>query len=47
MTYNDSLPSKMNLDAQNPFATPNLPSPNDAFGSSMNNDFNEESDILF
>ena len=47
MTYNDSLPSKMNLDAQNPFATPNLPSPNEAFGSSMNNDFNEESDILF
>ena len=47
MTYNDSMPSKMNLDAQNPFATPNLPSPNDAFGSSMNSGFNEDSDVPF
>jgi replicative DNA helicase len=47
ITYNDSLPSKMNLDAQNPFATPNLPTPNDAFGSTMNSGFNEDSDVPF
>jgi replicative DNA helicase len=31
----DDLPSKMNRD-DNPFTTKNLPSPNEAFGSSMN-----------
>jgi replicative DNA helicase len=44
----DELPSKMNLDSQpNPFATPNLPSPNDAFGSSMNAGFDVDSDVPF
>ena len=42
----DELPSKMNLDDQNPFATPNLPSPNDAFGSSFNSD-DDDSDVPF
>ena len=48
MSYDDSFTSKMNLDSQqNPFATPNLPSPNDAFGSSMNSNFDENSDVPF
>ena len=48
MSYDDSFTSKMNLDSQaNPFATPNLPSPNDAFGSSMNSSFDENSDVPF
>ena len=43
--YND-LPSKMNLDDQNPFTTPrSLPSPNEAFGSSSNN--YDDSDVPF
>ena len=37
----------MNLDDQhNPFATPKLPSPNEAFGSSSNYD-NDDSDVPF
>ncbi len=40
------LPSKMNLeDQQNPFATPKLPSPNEAFGSSSNNYDDDDSDV--
>lgn len=44
----DELPSKMNLDDNNPFITPNLPnpSPNDAFGSTMN-DSEDDSDVPF
>ena len=43
--YND-LPSKMNLDDQNPFTTPRaLPSPNEAFGSKSN--FDDDSDVPF
>ena len=42
----DDLPSKMNLDDSNPFITPNLPSPNEAFGSNMN-DFDDDSDVPF
>ena len=34
--------SKMNTGDENPFATRNLPSVDDAFGSSMNNDFNPD-----
>lgn len=42
----DDLPSKMNLDDQNPFTTPrSLPSPNEAFGSSANNF--DDSDVPF
>jgi len=42
------MPSKMNLDSQaNPFATPNLPSPNEAFGSSMNTNSFEQGDVPF
>jgi len=39
------LPSKMNLDDSNPFITKNLPSPNEAFGSSANDE--EDSDVPF
>jgi replicative DNA helicase len=43
----DDLPSKMNLDDQNPFTTPrSLPSPNEAFGSRSNN-FSDDSDVPF
>lgn len=43
----DDLPSKMNLDDQNPFVTPrSLPSPNEAFGSRSNN-FDDDSDVPF
>ena len=44
--FND-LPSKMKFDdQQNPFSTPKLPSPNEAFGSSSNYD-NDDSDVPF
>jgi replicative DNA helicase len=36
--------SKMNAGEENPFATKNLPSSDEAFGSSMNDDFNPEDD---
>ncbi len=41
--------SKMNTGDENPFATKNLPSADDAFGSSMNDDFNpdDENDVPF
>lgn len=40
--------SKMNTDDDNPFLTQNLPSANDAFGSSMNeNGLNDDSDVPF
>lgn len=41
--------SKMNANEENPFITKNLPSANDAFGSSMNNnpDFEEDNDVPF
>ena len=42
----DELPSKMNLDDSNPFITPNLPTPNEAFGSTMNS-FDDDSDVPF
>ena len=42
----DALPSKMNLDDSNPFITPNLPTPNEAFGSTMNS-FDDDSDVPF
>jgi replicative DNA helicase len=38
----DDLPSKMNHD-DNPFQTKNLPTPNEAFGSNLN-DYEEEDD---
>ncbi|HLF53422.1 replicative DNA helicase [Flavobacterium sp.] len=41
----DDLPSKMNLE-DNPFQTKNLPSVNEAFGSSSNN-FDDDSDVPF
>ena len=41
----DDLPSRMNLD-DNPFATKNLPSANEAFGSSANNQ-DDDSDVPF
>jgi replicative DNA helicase len=40
----DDLPSKMNHD-DNPFQTKNLPSPNEAFGSNINQD--DDSDVPF
>ena len=43
----DSLPSKMNLDDNNPFVTPNLPTPNEAFGSNMNSFEEDDSDVPF
>lgn len=45
-TVFDDLPSKMNLDDSNPFITPNLPTPNEAFGSNMNN-YDDDSDVPF
>ncbi|MCK0162119.1 replicative DNA helicase [Allomuricauda sp. F6463D] len=40
--------SKMNADEENPFATPNLPSANDAFGSAMNSDDGpDDNDVPF
>ena len=41
--------SKMNANEENPFATKNLPSADDAFGSSMNDspDFEEDNDVPF
>ncbi|RIV34309.1 replicative DNA helicase [Flagellimonas lutimaris] len=40
--------SKMNADEENPFATPNLPSADDAFGSSMNSeDGPDDNDVPF
>jgi replicative DNA helicase len=36
----------MNLDETNPFITPNLPTPNEAFGSTMNS-FDDDSDVPF
>jgi len=41
----DDLPSKMNHD-DNPFVTNNLPSPNEAFGSNLNDD-DDDSDVPF
>lgn len=41
----DDLPSKMNHD-DNPFITKNLPSPNEAFGSNLNDD-DDDSDVPF
>jgi replicative DNA helicase len=43
----DALPSKMNLDDTNPFITPNLPTPNEAFGSTMNTFEEDDSDVPF
>jgi replicative DNA helicase len=43
----DALPSKMNLDESNPFITPNLPTPNEAFGSTMNSMDDDDSDVPF
>jgi replicative DNA helicase len=37
----------MNSDDNNPFATPNLPSANEAFGSNMNNFEQDDSDVPF
>ena len=42
----DDLPSKMNLGDDNPFFTQNLPSPNEAFGSSSNSN-DDDSDVPF
>jgi replicative DNA helicase len=43
----DYLPSTMNLGHDdNPFQTKNLPSPNEAFGSNLNN-FDDDSDVPF
>ncbi|NVN19634.1 replicative DNA helicase [Muricauda sp. HICW] len=40
--------SKMNADEDNPFATPNLPSADDAFGSAMNSDDDlDDNDVPF
>ena len=40
--------SKMNADEENPFATPNLPSTDDAFGSAMNSDDDpDDNDVPF
>ncbi|MEM9077958.1 MAG: replicative DNA helicase [Bacteroidota bacterium] len=40
--------SKMNSDGENPFATPNLPNANEAFGSAMNSDDDpDDNDIPF
>ncbi|MFH7004811.1 replicative DNA helicase [Flavobacterium bizetiae] len=41
----DDLPSKMNHE-DNPFVTKNLPSPNEAFGSNLNDD-DDDSDVPF
>ncbi|WP_420601092.1 replicative DNA helicase [Flagellimonas sp.] len=39
--------SKMNADEENPFATPNLPSTDEAFGSAMNSDDDPDNDVPF
>nr|WP_299340056.1 replicative DNA helicase [Allomuricauda sp.] len=39
--------SKMNADEDNPFATPNLPSADEAFGSAMNGDDPDDNDVPF
>ncbi|TMU50793.1 replicative DNA helicase [Flagellimonas algicola] len=39
--------SKMNADEENPFATPNLPSTDEAFGSAMNSDDDSDNDVPF
>ncbi|THD65883.1 replicative DNA helicase [Robertkochia marina] len=39
--------SKMNSGEENPFSTKDLPSADEAFGSSMNNDFNNDDDVPF
>ena len=40
--------SKMNAEGENPFITKNLPNANEAFGSSMNDDFNpNDNDVPF
>ncbi len=39
--------SKMNADEENPFATPNLPSRDEAFGSAMNSDDDPDNDVPF
>ena len=39
--------SKMNAGEENPFSTKDLPSADEAFGSSMNNDFNQDDDVPF
>ena len=48
-TYNgtfDDLPSKMNHD-DNPFQTKNLPTPNEAFGSNLNDYEEDDSEVPF
>ncbi len=42
----DDLPSKMNHD-DNPFQTKNLPSPNEAFGSNLNNEEDDDNEMPF
>ena len=42
----DDLPSKMNQD-ENPFQTKNLPSAHEAFGSSSNNSYDDNSEVPF
>ncbi|MBD3724488.1 MAG: replicative DNA helicase, partial [Flavobacteriaceae bacterium] len=42
----DAFPSKMNVDDM-PFNPSTLPSPNEAFGSSMNSNFDDNSDVPF
>jgi replicative DNA helicase len=44
--YDDVLTSKMNSD-DNPFITQNLPSPNEAFGSSANTPEDDDGDLPF
>ncbi|UII76411.1 replicative DNA helicase [Flagellimonas sp. HMM57] len=39
--------SKMNADEENPFATPNLPSTDEAFGSAMNDGDPDDNDVPF
>ncbi len=42
--------SKMNADEENPFAPPNLPDANEAFGSAMNSDdddLEDDNDVPF
>ncbi len=39
--------SKMNSDGENPFATPNLPNANEAFGSALNVDDDPDNDVPF
>ncbi|MEX0363025.1 MAG: replicative DNA helicase [Allomuricauda sp.] len=39
--------SKMNADEENPFATPNLPSTDEAFGSAMNSEDDPDNDVPF